>query len=112
MATAFGPKVTREKTVRSPASAPASDAERGSPAGWPLFLEGEGGAPSVQPKLIVGPPDDEYEREADRVADVVGGGAGAPLDIPPGSRRSVPHAELRRSGPSGAAVPPASEGLL
>ena len=28
-------------------------------------------APVIQPKLLIGKPDDEYEREADRIADEV-----------------------------------------
>ena len=34
-----------------------------------------GRPPVIQPKLVVGPADDAYEREADRIAQLVGGGA-------------------------------------
>ncbi|HUP43078.1 MAG TPA: DUF4157 domain-containing protein [Thermoanaerobaculia bacterium] len=41
-----------------------------------------GGAPSIQAKLRIGPPDDRYEREADRVAEAVAA-SGVPGGGPP-----------------------------
>lgn len=86
METAFAPRKDEKEKVTAPAGrAPESQGptpdERGASEGMPLFLQRAsasgvpptvpGGSLIFQTKLIVGRPDDVYEREADRVAEAV-----------------------------------------
>lgn len=66
-----------------------------SQAGVPRFLEG-----IIQPKLMVGAPDDGFEREADDVARAAEGDRSAPADRP--ARAGAPALQTR---PAGGAVP-------
>lgn len=62
--------------------------------------------PIIQPKLMVGPIGDTYEREADRVAGLIDGQAG-PASAPPVSRRPDSAPPMQRqagSGPHGGPV--------
>ncbi len=67
----------------------------GGVQGVPLFLQEQ--PARVQPKLLVGPPDDEFEREADRVADAVNEGDGPPPGPPPDAPPTPPRSRVQRS---------------
>jgi hypothetical protein len=60
----------------------------GASAGLPLFLRAGTAGGLIQPKLVVGQPDDPYEREADRVAEQVVRPTAAPI-APTIQRRSA-----------------------
>ena len=97
----------RPKAKRIPVPQRAAKPKAAQPrkAKWrfsPTLIEGQGPSePSagVQPQLEVGPPQDEYEREADRVADraISNTGSGAPA---PGQEEAESRGALRRQAES------------